>query len=485
MSEEWIWPFPDGITDLTEHDRGLGSDQLLSATQLWKQRRQELADSKALKEFSERLERRFAIESNVIERVFTLDRGITEVLVEEGIKSSLIPHGATDKPPQYVVDILESALEAQQWMIDRYITNDNPVTKGSIKELHHLLTQHQLTTDAQTPSGERIQVPLSHGQFKITDNQVRKEDSVLRYCPPEHTEAQMDRLVELHAAHMKAKIAPEVASAWLHHRLTQIHPFQDGNGRVARCLAGLVFLKAGLFPLIVVREEQGRYIEALETADGGDLSLLIAYFVESQLQRFDQALNLASDVQDETAGTLGLAIESIGDALKKREQEKLAARRRLLKNADSVLDTALEVMKSTADKLESQGLGAYAVRNEHHNDFHYQGQAIGFARARGYYADTGTFRGWARLLFETKPATQFLLHLHARGPELGVIVGAAVLEVIEVSQEDGPAHREAIDIVLKPFEFYSTETLDQVERRFKPWLEETLTLALAQVARFI
>jgi len=485
VNEQWIWPYPNGITDLTDHERTLGSAQLKSATQLWNQRRSELSKSKSLAEFTARLDRRFAIENNVIERVFTLDRGITEVLVEEGIKASLIPYGSTDKPPHYVVDILQSALDAQHWMIDRYITNSHPVTRGSIMELHHLLTQHQHTTDAQTPIGERIQVPLLHGQFKKTDNQVRKEDSVLRYCPPEHTDAQVDRLIDWHSDHVRDGIAPEVAAAWLHHRLTQIHPFQDGNGRVSRCLAGLVFLKAGLFPLIVTRDDQGKYIETLELADAGDLGPLVSFFVDNQLLRFDQALNLASDVQAEGAGTLGLAIESIGDALKKRESERLAAQKRLLSNAELVLESGLEFLQVTAQKLKLQGLDSYAVQNDQHNDFHYQGQAIGFAKAHGYYADFGSFRGWARLLFETKPATQFLLHFHARGRDLGVIVGAAILEIIEYSQEDGPAHREAIDIVLKPFEFYSTESLDQIQRRFKPWLEETLTLALAQVAKFI
>ena len=40
-------------------------------------------------------------------------------------------------------------------------------------------------------------------------------------------------------------------AAWLHHRFVQIHPFQDGNGRIARALSTLIFVKAGWFPLVV------------------------------------------------------------------------------------------------------------------------------------------------------------------------------------------------------------------------------------------
>ena len=46
---------------------------------------------------------------------------------------------------------------------------------------------------------------------------------------------------ELHRNHHD--VAPEVEAAWLHHRFTQIHPFQDGNGRIARALATLIFVK--------------------------------------------------------------------------------------------------------------------------------------------------------------------------------------------------------------------------------------------------
>lgn len=484
MTEHWIWPFPDGITDLTEEDLKLANPQLAGAAELWQHRKAELQEADSLTTFTERLNRLVAIETNVIERVFRLDRGITELLIEEGIRASLIPHGATDKPAQYVVDILQSALQAQQWMVDRFIRDKNPLTTFSIKELHQLLTQAQLTTEALSPTGQRMEVALVHGEWKKTDNQVRKEGMILRYCPPEHVQAQMDRLVEMHAQHLETDVAPEVAAAWVHHRLTQIHPFQDGNGRVARCIGGLVFLKAGLFPLVVLRDDVGKYIDALESADAGDLTALVEFFVRGQLQRFDQALNLAQDVVEQ-AGTLGLAIQGIGDRLKQREEERLAKQKELLTNADGLVSIAEEQMVTTAGQLVEQGLGAFATRNTDSNDFHYQGQAIGFAREHGYYADLGTYRGWARLKFDTSPHTQLLVHFHARGRDLGVIVGAAIFEIIQAPDDEGPALREQIDVTLEPFEFYSTESFDQIKARFRPWMNQTLTLALAQVQRLL
>ncbi|BAI93842.1 hypothetical protein N39L_57730 [Limnospira platensis NIES-39] len=96
----------------------------------------------------------------------------------------------------------------------------------------------------------------------------------------------MELLITLHHQHQEQKVPPEIEAAWLHHRFTQIHPFQDGNGRVARCLASLVFIQASWFPLVITRDDLAVYIAALEDADCGELSSLINLFAKSKKQVF-------------------------------------------------------------------------------------------------------------------------------------------------------------------------------------------------------
>src|ERR1017187_4888011 len=91
-------------------------------------------------------------------------------------------------------------------------------------------------------------------------------------------------------------LAASGQAAWLHHAFTQIHPFQDGNGRVARTIATLVLLKAGLFPLIVDREDK-RYIDSLEAADAGNLGPLVQFFSTIQKRYLTKAIGLAVDVR--------------------------------------------------------------------------------------------------------------------------------------------------------------------------------------------
>src|SRR6266704_240630 len=70
---------------------------------------------------------------------------------------------------------------------------------------------------------------------------------------------------------------PVIRAAWLHHRFVAIHPFQDGNGRVARALTLLVLLRAHYAPLVVGRHQRGDYLDALDVA-AGDLRPLVRLF---------------------------------------------------------------------------------------------------------------------------------------------------------------------------------------------------------------
>ena len=70
----------------------------------------------------------------------------------------------------------------------------------------------------------------------------------------------------------------------LHHKLVQIHPFPNGNGRISRLMADAASQKLegkalywGNVNLVDVSETRQRYIEALRKADAGDYTDLLAF----------------------------------------------------------------------------------------------------------------------------------------------------------------------------------------------------------------
>ena len=77
---------------------------------------------------------------------------------------------------------------------------------------------------------------------------------------------------------------PDEIAVRLHHRLVQVHPFSNGNGRHARLMADLLVMRlgrerfswgsAGLHDAGVVRR---RYIEALKAADNHDVNPLLLF----------------------------------------------------------------------------------------------------------------------------------------------------------------------------------------------------------------
>jgi Fic-DOC domain mobile mystery protein B len=77
---------------------------------------------------------------------------------------------------------------------------------------------------------------------------------------------------------------PDEIALRFHHRLTQIHPFPNGNGRFSRLAADLLITSLGeprftwgRASLIEVGETRRRYIDALRAADGHTIEPLLAF----------------------------------------------------------------------------------------------------------------------------------------------------------------------------------------------------------------
>ena len=77
---------------------------------------------------------------------------------------------------------------------------------------------------------------------------------------------------------------PDEIAVRLHHRLVQIHPFPNGNGRHSRLMADLLVMELGRerftwgsTNLENAGEVRRRYIEALKAADNHDINPLLAF----------------------------------------------------------------------------------------------------------------------------------------------------------------------------------------------------------------
>jgi len=81
----------------------------------------------------------------------------------------------------------------------------------------------------------------------------------------------------------------ELAAITLH-RFAYIHPFYDGNGRVARLLTNLVLMKKKYFPVIIPLSDRTKYLSCLTRADAGDYRPLANFVAQYVLKHLDMVL---------------------------------------------------------------------------------------------------------------------------------------------------------------------------------------------------
>ncbi|MEM1007495.1 MAG: Fic family protein [Myxococcota bacterium] len=285
------------IRGFSEHLNDFYSPELEALGVIWKEKKSELQESGTFKKFLLKLQREWAIETGLIERLYTWDRGVTEVLIEQGVEATIIAHqsGIQRDQATHIKRMIDDQISIIEGLFS-FVKVKDPVYKHLsehfIRSIHQQFTNNQNYTEALTSDGKITTIPLEKGVYKKHPNNPKRPDGELHiYCPPELTQEEMEQLIRWYKEN-EDKYRPEVKAAWLHHRFTQVHPFQDGNGRVARALASLVFLREGYFPLVVRSSDRDNYMEALEKADQGRLAPLITFFAERQKQTVLQALRL-------------------------------------------------------------------------------------------------------------------------------------------------------------------------------------------------
>ena len=242
--------------------------------------------------------REFAIETGQIEGLYTLKRGITEQLMTEGLAKVRGIH-TLERVDDATIKGLLADQEAALELVFSTVGQERELSHSVVCEWHALLTRYQETVVGLTPDGRRVQVPFEEkGIYKIRPNNPRRPDGAIHeYCPPEQCRSEMDRLFALYGAIRKKNYPVEAEPAWLHHRFVATHPFRDGNGRVSRLLMAYAYVRRGLPPPVIRAAERKAYIDALETADGGDLRpfaqelvLRAAPTLNSAVQRAERAL---------------------------------------------------------------------------------------------------------------------------------------------------------------------------------------------------
>lgn len=111
-----------------------------------------------------------------------------------------------------------------------------------------------------------------------------------KHQPPDHSivPALVERVMEHASAPTKCNHV--VRAVWVHWALARIHPFYDGNGRIARLWQDVVLLQGQLTCAIIRPEDRGIYLDSLGDADDGDFNPLVQLISQRVLATLDKYL---------------------------------------------------------------------------------------------------------------------------------------------------------------------------------------------------
>ena len=480
------------IEPISEADRQIDLAAMSPIYDTWRKSKERLLSSRpaGLTEFNRRLVRRLSIETGILERLYDLDRGTTEALVAHGFVEDLVSRSSTDIEPSRLIDILRDQESAIQLVMD-CVAGSRPLTKGLMHELHMILTAHEDTTTAIDQFGNRREIPLLKGQFKQFPNNPRRPDgSVHEYCPPVHVDAEIEKLLRWLDSYSAED--PIILASWLHHRFTQIHPYQDGNGRVARALTTLILLRADLLPLVIDRDLRVEYIQALEAADIGDLSSLAPLFARLERTAIMQALSVDADSEISYQQSLTSAvIRSLADKFGRRREEKHAELRQVNHVARSLraiarakLEEDIEQLREPLSELATPQLNVWIGGPDYGNAYWYKYEVVQTANEAGKFAnfseDHYFVRASARVDTER---LVFVISFHHVGRELsGIMEATAFAQLLSYEDSDDREYpaREHFRCSLEPFVFtYKTEP-EEVADAFGRWLDAALAVAIKE-----
>ena len=181
--------------------------------------------------------------------------------------------------------------EAINWVID-LVKGEAELTEVFIRELHTLILKESSYKEALTLEGKPTRRKIEVGKYKTQPNHViTVTGETFYFATPEETPAKMEELIDwFRNEKEKRDVNPVILASLFHYRFIRIHPFNDGNGRVARILMNFILMQFGYPPSIIRTEEKNDYFRVLRLADADQIDPFIEYISKNLISSLEVML---------------------------------------------------------------------------------------------------------------------------------------------------------------------------------------------------
>jgi Fic family protein len=143
---------------------------------------------------------------------------------------------------------------------------DRPLSESFIRELNTTILAGDFY---KTSNDGEYRYKIHTGVYKTRPNSViTPSGELFDYASPEETPSMMADLVSWYREmEQKGELSVVALAALFHFRYIRIHPFEDGNGRIARLLVNYILYRHG-YPMIVIpTADRKNYLNVLGQCD--------------------------------------------------------------------------------------------------------------------------------------------------------------------------------------------------------------------------
>src|SRR5215211_4641360 len=193
------------------------------------------------------VQRAAAIDTGAIEGLYEVDRGFTYTVAAQAATWET----AMDERGDEVRRLFEAQLATYDLVLTA-ATENVPIVEAFIRRIHEVVCEPQDTHRVLVPDVGWQDAPLVKGKYKERPNHVvTGSGAVHAYAPVAETAPEMSRLVDELGTSAFREAHPVIQAAYAHYAFVAIHPFADGNGRVARALSSVYLYRGAYVPLLV------------------------------------------------------------------------------------------------------------------------------------------------------------------------------------------------------------------------------------------
>jgi Fic family protein len=185
-----------------------------------------------------------------------------------------------------------------QKILDTVFNNyrSQSISEENIKALHR-----QLMEDLAQWSDDGLYSP---GQYKSFENMtVRSTGKVHTYLLPNQVSKAMEELIQHTNELLKNPDVndlskhPLYVGTYFHQEfLNRIHPFIDGNGRIARIFLNLILLKNGYPPIFIREVNKDEYLKRFELSDN-DMTPMLDFMADRLIESLEDKLEFTKGLQ--------------------------------------------------------------------------------------------------------------------------------------------------------------------------------------------